>query len=385
MMAGVKIRAGLALPEIIAALLLAACGSGTLSAPPSASPAAAATSDLAGPSSSAIATPASALIDADLSAALAYARPAVSSVYFTDWSRLFGIRPDPQTEQAALVELSKDHAIPASGLAAYAATTRQEWGFGAGDLAWQADFGTQAAPFVVLQFRESFDIASLGPLMDGRAYDKGAIVDGVQAYAHALDPSKPFIIRGPQFMTNLGLDVVRHRLVIAASADALTAAIQARTVEQAAASPGARAVALAAALGSPYAAVFSLEPGACRTFAGWRSPAPSSPTIAPGLSDLGATEGTALAFSEPSPSHPEVTIALLFADAAKATADLAPRSAYAAQAIAQDGQPYASTVLTLANGHTAGALLVFDGTASGPVSRVLAAFWRRDLPFAACP
>jgi hypothetical protein len=42
-------------------------------------------------------------------------------------------------------------------------------------------------------------------------------------------------------------------------------------------------------------------------------------------------------------------------------------------------------VLALANGRTAGDLLIFDGTPAGPVSRVLTAFMRRDLPFAACP
>lgn len=385
MMADVKVRPGLTLLGIIAALLLAACGSGTSSAAPSASSAATATTGPASPLPSATAIPAPVTIDADLSAALAYATADVSSIQFTDWARLFGTRPDPGTERAALVDLSTNHAIPASGMTAYAATTRRQWSFGAGDLAWQADFGTSGGTVVVLQFRDSFDIASLGPLMESRAYDKGAVVDGVQPYAHALDPSKPFIIAGPQFMTNLGLDIVRHRLIIATSVDALTAAIQAHAADQAGASPAARAVALAGALGSPYAAVFSVAPGACSTFAGWPSPAPSSSRVTSGLSALGVTAGTALAFSEPAAGGSAVTVALLYADPAKATADLAPRTVYAAEAVAQDGQPYASTVLALTNGRTAGALVVFDGTPVGPVSRVLSAFWRRDLPFAACP
>ena len=59
--------------------------------------------------------------------------------------------------------------------------------------------------------------------------------------------------------------------------------------------------------------------------------------------------------------------------------------ANAAGAVTQDGQPYASTVLALGNGRTAGTVLVFDGTPAGRVPRVLTAFMRRDLPFAACP
>ena len=389
MMADVNIRAGLTPLAMIAALLFAACGSGISSAAPSVStgvPASAATATTgpASPLPIATLTPAPAVIDADLAAALAYATDDVSSVEFTDWARLFGTRPDPSAESAALVDLSKTHAIPASGLLSYAATIRPQWSFGVGDLAWEADFANSGAPFTVLQFRDTFDIASLGPLMEGRAYTKDAVVDGVQPYAHALDLTKPFISQGPQFMTNLGLDVARHRLIVAASTDSLPAAVQARAAGPAEASPGARALALAAALGSPYAAILSVDPGACSTFGGPNLTSPS-PSATSGLSALGVTTGTALGFSEVAAGGGAVTVALLYADSAKAAADLVPRSAYAAGAVAQDGQPYASTVLALANGRTAGAVLVFDGTPAGPVSRVLTAFMRRDLPFAACP
>jgi hypothetical protein len=398
MMADVDIRGGITPLAIIAALLFAACGSGTSSAAPSVSSTAApsvstearasaatAAPGSASPLPTAALTPAPALIDADLSAALAYATADVSSVEFTDWARLFGTRPDPSAESAALVELSKTYAIPASGLPSYAATIRPQWSFGVGDLAWEADFANSGAPLTVLQFRDTFDLASLGPLMEGRAYTKGAAVDGVQPYAHALDPTKPFISQGPQLMTNLGLDIARHRLIVAASPDALTAAVQARAAGPAEASPGARALALAAALGSPYAAILSVEPGACSTFGGGLGLTPPSASATSGVSALGVTAGTALGFSEAAAGGAAVTVALLYTDPAKAAADLAPRSAYAAGAVTQDGQPYASTVLALANGRTAGAVLVFDGTPAGPVSRVLTAFERRDLPFAACP
>ena len=398
MMADVHIRADLAPLAIITALLFAACGSGTSSAAAPASSTAAPSVSTEAPASAATATPgpasplptatltpAPAVIDADLSAALAYATADVSWLEFTDWARLFGTRPDPSAESAALVELSKTQAIPASGLLTYAATIRPQWSFGVGDLAWEADFETSGAAFTVLQFRDTFDIASLGPLMEGRAYTKGTVVDGVQPYTHALDLTEPFISQGPQFMTNLGLDIARHRLIVAASPDALTAAVQVRAAGPAEASPGARALALAAALGSPYAAILSVELGACGTFGGGPSLTLPSPTATSGLSALGVTAGTALGFSEAAAGGAAVTVALLYTDPAKAAADLAPRSAYAAVAVTQDGQPYASTVLALANGRTAGAVLVFDGTPPGPVSRVLTAFMRRDLPFAACP
>jgi hypothetical protein len=380
----VKIRAGLPQLAIVALLLVAACGSETSSLTPTAPSAPTATAGSAGPLPTSIPTPAPAVIDADLSAALAYTTADVSSVLFTDWARLFGTRPNPSTELATLLALSRDHAVPARGVPEYAATIREQWSFGAGDLAWQADFENSNAPFVVLQFRDSFDVASLGPLIEGRAYAKGASVDGVQPYAHALDPSKQYIIRGPQFMTNLGLDIARGRLIIAASADALTATIEARATDQAEASPGARAVVLATVLGSPYAAVFSVAPGACSTFASGPGATPPGPRVTSGLSALGVTAGMALGFSEPAAGGAPVTVALLYADPAKAAADLAPRSAYAAEAVAQDGRPYVSTVLALANGRTAGALLVYDGTPPSSVTRVLTAYWRRDLPFAAC-
>ena len=397
-MADVDVRNGLTPLALISVLLFAACGSGPSSAAPSAASAAApsvsteapasaatATPGRAGPLPTATLTPAPAVIDADLSAALAYATANVTSVEFTDWARLFGTRPDPSAESAALVELSKTHAIPASGLLTYAATIRQQWSFGVGDLAWEVDFGTSGAQFSVLQFRDTFDLGSLGPLMDGRAYTKGAVVDGVQQYAHALDLTKPFMTQGPQFMTNLGLDVARHRLIVAAGTASLRAAVQARAAGPAEVSPGARALALAAALGSPYGALFSVELGACRTFGGGPSLTPPSASATSGLSALGVTAGMALGFSGAAAGGAAVTVALLYADPAKAVADLAPRSAYAASAITQDGQPYASTVLALANGRTAGAVLIFDGTPAGPVSRVLMAFERLDLPFAACP
>jgi hypothetical protein len=328
-------------------------------------------------------------IEPTLAAAIAFAGDDTRLLAFTSWAAVLDGRDTTADQVRVLLEINKTRAFPAAALLPRAAQLRGTWAFEMGDLAWEADLDGSRGQFTVLQFADSTDLSPVVALLDQRGYAHAAQVGDGTVYTHPLDPADEWLTKGPLQMLNVAVFPSARRIVMGTSPDALAAVVRAAdpTASPAPGSKTAELRTLAATLGTPYGALFAVEVGACRSFAGGpvlATPAASS-TEPPANARVSATLGTAIGFSAVT-GAPPVTAALLYPDVAAAAADVPGRTALAAAAISVTGAPYAAAVMGLSNVRTVGSVLVLDGVPrDGRPQLVVNAWSRRDLPFAACP
>jgi len=375
---------------LVVGVVIAACSS-----TPSASPAAPATPAVSGAASTpagATSTPASTAEPTPAATPLAAAPLAVvdalvgdetATVFYTDWSRIRGGAPaaaptDP-ADRLALI-LSLQGRAPASGFAmAQFRGHRAAWGWDTLDLAWEATLQADGPPVFVLGLAPGFDPAPVIAHFRERAFSEARRGPAL-VFSRALDPADDWVRTTELAVHTTAILEEKRLMVLSSSPEELDRAL-ARLADTSTL-PGPHAAAFAgvvAGLGPVDAAIVLLRGGMCASFApaADRALAAVAATLHPWAAvAAGWTTGDPAAVGR---------FAFVYDDPATASADLAGRARLAREGSTGDGRPLADLVFRVVDARTDGALILLDVEPAGGLAvRILQAYRRSELPFAAC-
>lgn len=336
-----------------------------------------------------------------LEQALTYAPAATRSFAFTDWQRIKMIEKAITLNSATtalnerarwLLKTTVDRHAPMSGFGlAHFRTFAEMWGWDATDLAWEATLAAgDAPPLHVLQLRADFDMAALAERYKQRKFSATPLAEGITLYSAKLD-SKADWVRGSELaLVNTAIDAKRRRLIVSSGAAVIQAALAAKNDATAHAN-GPSVQRVARLLGTPAAGTLLMGPELCATV---------SVTFGKQLSkeQIEAIRKRLLNGKAVSPyetlsvsydyveGRPLGTIAMDYADAAKAKADLKARSDAAKNGISLAiNKPYRDSVFALIDGSLQGStLLLRVQPFRDRPGRLASMLLQRDMPFASC-
>ncbi|MFH1475356.1 MAG: hypothetical protein ABIG85_05795 [Chloroflexota bacterium] len=306
-----------------------------------------------------------------------------STGLFSDWSRIRGGAPAPDaTDPVARVTLlqSLDPRALAAGYAvARFRGHRVAWGWDALDLVWEARLTGADAPVFALGLAPGSDLAPvLAPFRD-RGFTE-ARRGSVLVFAHPLDLAVDWLNTTELAIRTTAIFEAAGLMVPSSSPEELDGALD--RFAAGGTSAGSRGAALAAAvagLGAVDAAVVGLRGDLCATLV---------PGNDPTLAAVAATlrPWTALAAGwRTDAAGVAARFAIAYDDPATAAGDVGGRARLAREGSTVDGHPLVEVAFRLVDARADAAVLLLDvEPAGGLPKRILQAFIRGDLPFAAC-
>lgn len=336
-----------------------------------------------------------------LEQALAYAPSATRSIAFTDWQRIKTIEKNTAINSASTplnerirwmqkATLTRHAPMSAFGLARFR-TFAELWGWDTTDLQWEATFTAgDEPPLYVMQLRADFDMAALAERYKQRKFSAKALADGVTLYSTKLDLKADWLRGSELALVNTAIDARQRRLIVSSVAQVIESAFAASKDKAAAAkSPSLQRV--VRLLGRPASSTLLMGPELCAStsiLSGKQLSKEQIDAIRKRLfdgKDVSPYETLAVSYDYVS-GRPLGTIAMDYADAAKAKADLKTRSDAAKNGISLAiNKPYRDSVFVLENSSVQGNTLVLElRPFDDRPDRLRSMLLKRDMPFAGC-
>ncbi len=336
-----------------------------------------------------------------LERALSYAPAATAVFAFTDWQRIKVIEKTttlnsattPLNERMRWMQKTIAHRHgPMSGFGLTRFRTFAElWGWDVTDLDWDATLTVgDEPPLYVMQLRADFDLTALAERYKQRKFSATALADGITLYSTKLDVKADWVRGSELALINTAIDVKQRRLIVSSGVEGIESALAA-TKAKAVAAKGPSVQRVVRLLGSPASSTLIMGSELCASMNfpfGKRLSKEQIDAIRKRLLNgkaVSAYETLAVSYDYVD-GHPLGTIAMDYADAAAAKADLKPRTDAASNGISLViNKPYRDSVFALTDSSVQGNTLVLRVQPfQDRPDRLRAMLLQRDMPFARC-